>query len=271
MDTMLSLFRPMAVVLLFGYPLLAIPFVAFVIGMTPQAARTDETGAESRFEEQRIEFHNQDINLAGSLLLPKSEKRLPAVIFVHGAGQQTREQYREAGEFFARQGIAALIFDKRGVGKSGGVYESREPYENLVHDALAGIAFMKQRREIAPSQIGIWGLSQGAYICAAAGSRSEDIKFIIVVGAELADGMMTYYRDNLFRKYGLSDTLRDVAEKAQFLQDTLPHNLPDGFGLSSFAPRSYPPPDQYVHPAWRQVNQPVLAMWGQLDQHVPVG
>ena len=104
---MLSLYRPLAVVLLSGYPLLAIPFVAFVIGMTPQAARTDETGAESRFEEQRIEFHNQDINLAGSLLLPKSEKRLPAVIFVHGAGQQTREQYREAGEFFARQGIAA--------------------------------------------------------------------------------------------------------------------------------------------------------------------
>ena len=91
------------------------------------------------------------------------------------------------------------------------------------------------------------------------------------MGASVADGMMFYYRDNLFRKYGLSDTLRDVAEKAQLVQDTLPHNLRDEFLLSSFAPRSYPPPDKYVHPAWSHVHQPVLAMWGQLDQHVPVG
>ena len=200
--------------------------------------------------------------------MPRSEVPVPAVVFVHGAGRQTREPYREAGEYFASQGIAALIYDKRGTGQSGGAYESREPYENLVNDALSAVAFLKQRREIAPSQIGIWGLSQGAYISAAAASRSEDIKFIIAVGASVADGMMFYYRDNLFRKYGLSDTLRDVAEKAHLGQDSLPHNLRDGSLLSSFAPRSYPPPDEYVHPAWSHVNQPVLAMWGQLDQHI---
>jgi alpha-beta hydrolase superfamily lysophospholipase len=48
------------------------------------------------------------------------------------------------------QGIAALIYDKRGTGQSGGAYESRKPYENLVNDALAGVALLKQRREIAP-------------------------------------------------------------------------------------------------------------------------
>ena len=80
------------------------------------------------------------------------------------------------GEYFASQGIAALIYDKRGTGQSGGAYESHEPYENLVNDALSAVAFLKQRREIAASQIGIWGLSQGAYISAAAASRSEDIQ-----------------------------------------------------------------------------------------------
>jgi len=62
-----------------------------------------------------------------------------------------------------------------------------------------------------------------------------------------------------------------VAEKAQLGQDTLPYNLRDESLLSSFAPRSYPPPDKYVHPAWSHVKQPVLVMWGQLDQHQPVG
>ncbi len=106
------------------------------------------------------------MKLAGSLLLPKSEKPLPAVIFVHGAGPQTREPYREAAEYFARQGIAALIYDKRGVGKSGGTYESSAPYENLVNDSLVGVGLLQQRSEIAPSQIGMWGLSQGASIVA---------------------------------------------------------------------------------------------------------
>ena len=211
----------------------AIPVIAFLIGMAGPEARADETGAKSRFEEHPVEFHNQDVKLAGSLLLPRSEVPVPAVVFVHGAGRQTRESYREAGEYFASQGIAALIYDKRGTGQSGGAYESREPYENLVNDALSAVAFLKQRREIAASQIGIWGLSQGAYISAAAASRSEDIRFIIVVGASVADGMMFYYRDNLFRRYGLSDTLRDVAEKAYLVQRSLPHNLQDGF-LSLF-------------------------------------
>jgi hypothetical protein len=51
----------------------------------------------------------------------------------------------------------------------------------------------------------------------------------------------------------------------------LPQKLEDESVLSSFVPRSYPPPDQYVHPAWSHVNKPVLAMWGQLDQYIPVG
>jgi alpha-beta hydrolase superfamily lysophospholipase len=249
----------------------AIPVIAFLIGMSGPEAGADETGVKSRFEEHSVEFHNQAVNLAGSLLLPKSEIPLPAVVLVHGAGRHTRESQREVGEYFANHGIASLIYDKRGTGKSGGAYESHEPYENLINDALSAVAFLKQRRAIAESQIGIWGLSQGAYISAAAASQTEDVKFVITVGALVADGQIFYYRDNLFRLYGLSDTLRDIAEKAHLAQRDLHRTLQDGFHLSSFATRSYSPPDQYLHPAWSNVDQPVLAMWGELDQNVPVG
>ncbi len=170
----------------------AIPVVAFVIGVTDPATHADEIGPKSRFEEHSVEFHNQAVKLAGSLLLPRSQTPVPAVVFVHGAGPQTREPYREIGGYFASRGIAALIYDKRGTGQSGGVYESYEPYENLVNDALSAVAFVKQRHEIEKSQIGSLGLSQGAYIGAAATSRSEDIRFVIVVGASVAEGMMFY-------------------------------------------------------------------------------
>ncbi len=59
--------------------------------------------------------------------------------------------------------------------------------------------------------------------------------------------------------------------KLQLVQDSLPHNLRGESLLSTFAPRSYPPPEEFVHPAWSRVDQPVLVMWGQLDQHQPVG
>jgi pimeloyl-ACP methyl ester carboxylesterase len=249
----------------------AIAAIAWLIATAAPAARAAQIGAESSFTEHPVEFHNHDAKLAGSLLVPTSDKPLPAVVFVHGAGRQTREPYREVAQYFVSQGIAALIYDKRGVGQSTGAYESRAPYENLVNDALAAVDLLKRRPDVAPSKLGIWGLSQGAYIGAAAASRSEDIKYIIAVGASVADGTKFFYRDNLFRRYGLSHKLRDVAEKAQLSQDSVFYNLRDESLLSSFAPRSYPPPNKYVHPAWSRVQQPVLAMWGQLDQHQPVG
>lgn len=241
-----------------------------LIGVSGSVAAAQETLEPPGFEEHSVEFRNQAVTLAGTLLLPRTELSVPATVFVHGAGRQTREPYREVAEYFASQGIAALIYDKRGVGQSSGAYESHEPYENLVNDALAAIDFLKQRREVNGSRIGIWGLSQGAYISATAASRSEDVQFVVAAGASVADGALYFYRDNLFLRYGLSDRLRDVAEKAQLVQDSLPYNLRDETLLASFRPRAYPSPDQYVHPGWSRVRQPVLAMWGQLDQNQPV-
>jgi dipeptidyl aminopeptidase/acylaminoacyl peptidase len=153
----------------FGSAIVAIPIVVFLAGLTVSMANADETAAKShldqhplnehRVDEHRVEFHNRDVKLAGSLFLPQSDVTVPAVVFVHGAGRQTREPYREVAEYFASRGIAALIYDKRGTGQSTGVYESTEPYENLVSDALSAVAFLKKRREINPSRIGIWGLS----------------------------------------------------------------------------------------------------------------
>ncbi|TWU38594.1 alpha/beta hydrolase family protein [Novipirellula artificiosorum] len=247
-----------------------VPFLLFLLA-SGLAAGAEEDTQESRFQEHIVEFHNGDVRLAGSLLVPEGVSSCPAVVFVHGAGRNTRKQHQELGKYFASNGIAALIYDKRGTGESGGVYESHEPYKNLVDDALAAVDLLKQRPEIAQSQIGIWGLSQGAYISAAAASRTQDIKFVITAGASVADGSFFYYCDNLFRKHGLSDTLRDLAAKGHFVTRDLNETMQGGLSLSSFVPRSYPPPDQYLHPAWSHVTQPVLAMWGELDQIIPVG
>ena len=83
-------------------------------------------------------------------------------------------------DYFARHGIAALTYDKRGVGASTGNWEEAS-FDDLAGDALAGVELLKSRTDINRKQIGLWGLSQGAWLVELAASQSKDIAFIIAV------------------------------------------------------------------------------------------
>ena len=70
------------------------------------------------FKQEEVSFRNGDVTLSGTLLLPLTEELHPAVVFLHGSGSEGRYAGRFLAEYFTRHGIAALIYDKRGVGKS---------------------------------------------------------------------------------------------------------------------------------------------------------
>jgi hypothetical protein len=71
---------------------------------------------------EEVEFISHGDKLSGSIAFPVDKEIHSAVVFVHGSGKQTRNIVW--AENFAKEGIAALVYDKRGVGKSGGKYES---------------------------------------------------------------------------------------------------------------------------------------------------
>ena len=81
-----------------------------------------QTLGDLRVEE--VEFVSHGAKLSGSLVLPRDGQIRAAVVFIHGSGKQTRNM-TWAGRF-ASEGIAALVYDKRGVGKSGGEYEGEQ-------------------------------------------------------------------------------------------------------------------------------------------------
>jgi alpha-beta hydrolase superfamily lysophospholipase len=69
-------------------------------------------------------FTSQSTEIAGSLVLPTSTKIVAGVVLVHGSGKQKQSLYWYWAKRFAENGIAALVYDKRCVGKSGG-YNSK--------------------------------------------------------------------------------------------------------------------------------------------------
>jgi hypothetical protein len=65
------------------------------------------------------------LRLGGKLVLPPGRGPFPAVIWVTGSDADTREVWQQDARALAAQGVASLLYDKRGVGESAGA--SHEP------------------------------------------------------------------------------------------------------------------------------------------------
>lgn len=115
------------------------------------SAATNET---QNLKEDQVQFKNGDVVLAGTLLTPLTSGVHPAVVILHGSGPNKGSGYRVYAEQFVRAGIATLLYDKRGSGKSTGNWRYRT-LDDLTGDALAAVAYLKSRPEINPQQIGL--------------------------------------------------------------------------------------------------------------------
>jgi pimeloyl-ACP methyl ester carboxylesterase len=252
------------------------------------------------YKQEEVSFQNGEVKLAGTLLTPIKKGPHPAVVFFHGSGPQTRESYlRFFADLFARRGVAALIFDKRGTGASTGEvwYRTGDRFDVLVADALSGVRFLLNRPEIAPGKIGLWGLSQGGWLAPLAASRSKDIAFLIVVaGGGVTPAEQEVYDDEVkLRDKGyppeevaeavgllrLADDVirgreswekfaaaRAQAQKKEWfaLLDRYPVKLPkeDGSWRAGGEGLDFDP-----RPLWEKTSIPTLAIFGETDKSTP--
>jgi dienelactone hydrolase len=166
--------------------------------------------------EEAVRFASGNVNLAGTLVLPEGAGAHPAIVLFHGSGLQTRDLI--TARWFASQGVAALAYDKRGVGESTGDFRAI-PFMELCDDGLAAIGYLKSRKEIDARHIGVWGLSQGGWLGPLAASRSADVAFVIAVsgpGVSPGEQMIVYYANEL-RRQGLPE--EDVREASAVRRD----------------------------------------------------
>ena len=132
------------------------------------------------------------------------------------------------GHWFAEQGIAALAYDKRGVGESTADFRS-VPFTDLADDGLAAISFLQHRADVDAKRIGVWGLSQGGWLGPLAASRSKDVAFVVAVsgpGVSPGEQMIFYYASQL-RTRGIPE---QQIEEASELRRQVWHYLSTGEG-----------------------------------------
>ncbi|GIH99512.1 alpha/beta hydrolase family protein [Planobispora takensis] len=178
----------------------------------------------------------------------------PGIVLVHGSGAGvSRTKLREEAVAFARQGLSVLIYDKRSEGYS----LFRRSYPQLADDALGAVAALRSRPGVDPAGVGIWGFSEGGWVAPIAASRSADIAFVVLVGA---NGMpplrqQTWAVAAGLRKAGVSGSLVERAEPAMY------RLIADG-GL-------FPEPYHDPGPTLAAVRQPVLGVWGVHDLLTP--
>ena len=127
-----------------------------------------------------VRFANGDIQLAGTLISPTTEVRHPVVILVHASGPVNRDYMLPFARFLIRHGMAVFGYDKRGVGGSAGNW-STASFEDLAGDVVAAFDYLKTRRDIDPTQIGMLGWSQAGWIMPLAAVRAKDMAFLVSV------------------------------------------------------------------------------------------
>jgi len=161
--------------------------------------RTLESTKLEDIDFQEIEFRNteQNLGLAGMLLVPEGEGPFPAAVIIHGSGSSHRDNgwYLTLVHYLQKNGVVVLLPDKRGSEESEGDWYTAG-FEDLATDTIAAVDFLKTQDEVAISKIGIIGMSQGGTIAPLVANQMQEIDFLVnVVG-----GVVPMYETLVFEE-----------------------------------------------------------------------
>lgn len=192
--------------------------------------------------------------LSGTLVLPSGKAPFPVVLIIAGSGMTNRDGNTEGlsgksdalrllADGLARNGIASLRYDKRGVGKSAKARAAINTFDIQVDDAARWVAWLGSDTRFRA--VGIIGHSEGALIGTIAAQRGVARALVSLAGAgSRFDEVIIDQTEMAVRAKQLSqktlEAMRSVlAElRAGRAVTTRPPNIPDELWAGLFHPRA---------------------------------
>lgn len=256
---------------------------------------------------KEVVFKNnaEGAELSGTLTYPNNFETykngtVPVVLMVTGSGSQNRDEevfghkpFLVIADFFAKNGIATLRYDDRGVGKSIGTIKGMTT-ENIFADAEAGIAYLRSLKQFG--KVGVLGHSEGGTIAFMMGAN-KSVDFLISCAGGAANGMDIIVGQNeaVMKQQGVPQKLindyiaalriiykdrisgKKIENESKYIEDLCQANgfiLPEAFKSNlmkciTFAGEwltwflAYNPEN-----AIRKIECPVMALNGELDLQV---
>ena len=162
-----------------------------------QKARPQDPQPPFNYHIEEVAFVNEKEGntLAGTLTIPEGEGPFPAMVLVSGSGQQNRDEelmnhrpFWVIADYCARHGIAVLRYDDRGIGGSTGEVENATSMD-FSYDAEAAFDYLRNRKEINASKVGILGHSEGGVINFMVAARRPEVAFLVSLAGPSVNGI----------------------------------------------------------------------------------
>ena len=180
-------------------------------GEAAKPKRPQEPAAPYPYYTEEVSFKNEKagITLAGTLTLPTKEGVFPAVILITGSGGQNRDEelfghkpFLVLADYLTRNGVAVLRYDDRGVGQSGGEFETATTAD-FATDAQAAFNYLQTRKEINQKKTGLAGHSEGGTVAAMVAAGNANVAFIVLMaGANIPGDELMVLQNYMLGKAG---------------------------------------------------------------------
>lgn len=183
-------------------------------------------------------IRNEEVDIAGTLVVPEGVNQSPVVILLSGSGAQNRDSeiagfrpFADIAEHLKSQGIASFRFDDRQIGESTGNF-SEASLSALASDANSVIQFLQDSTDTQFGEIILLGHSQGGIVAGEVAQSNPDVDQLVLM-ASPAVSMMRILRFQVRQSYEQIDLPDEAIENEIEAREDLMRAISSGEGVDT--------------------------------------